>query len=80
MGSRVTGLLEVLLGEKPRLETVARMGTKKTGHHRPVLVGLRSTVAATGVLKKSQTLRNSVKFKRVFLSPDRTVSQRVEQR
>ena len=39
-----------------------------------------SSVAATGVLKKSQALRNSVKFKRVFLSPDRTVIQRVEQR
>lgn len=79
VGSRVTELLDVL-GEKPRLETVKRMGRKTTGHHRPVLVELRSSVAAAGVLKKSQALRNSDKFKRVFISPDRTLAQRVEQR
>ena len=47
---------------------------------RPVLVELRSSVAAFGVLKKSQALRNSDKFKPVFLPPNWTVAQRLEQR
>ena len=41
--SRVTELLEVL-GEKPSTETVTRLGKKKTGKNRPVLVELRSSV------------------------------------
>ena len=42
------------LGDKPLLEEVSRLGKKRTSHHRPVIVKLRTSAAANGVLKKSQ--------------------------
>ena len=68
-----------VLGEKPRPEEVSRMGTKREGQHRPIIVKLRNSAAASGLLRKSQGLRDS-EFKRVFISPDRTVTQRAHQR
>ena len=53
---------------------------KKNYSRKGGLVELLSSVAATGLLKKSQAMRISDKFKRLFLSPDRTVAHRVEQR
>ena len=68
------------LREKPRPEEVSRLGTKSSGRQRPVIVKLRTSAAAAGVLRKSQGLRNSEKFKTVFISPDRTITQRAEHR
>ena len=68
------------LGEKPRPEEVSRLGMKRSGHNRRVIVKLRTSAAAAGVLKKTQGLRNSEKFKTVFISPDRTLTQRAEHR
>ena len=48
--------------------------------HRPVLIKFRNAVAASGVLRKSQGLRTNKTFEKVFISPDRTVAQRVEHR
>lgn len=68
------------LGEKPPFESVLRLGAKKAEYVRPVLVKFRSTAAANAVLKKRQALRNTDKFRTVFVSPDRTKLQRVERR
>ena len=69
VGERVSELFWTL-GEKPRPEEVLRLGKKSIGQHRPVMVKLRTSAAAAGVLKKSQGLRNSEKFRTVFISPD----------
>lgn len=58
--ARVSEILEVV-GEKPRPEAVSRMGNKRTDYNRPVIVKLRNTAAATGVLRKAQGLRNNVR-------------------
>ena len=79
VGERVSELFGKL-GEKPRPEEVLRLGKKSTGQHRPVIVKLRTATAAAGILKKSQGLRNSEKFRSVFISPDRTIAQRAEHR
>ena len=68
------------VGEQPRPEEVLRVGTKRTDYQRPVLVKFRNTTAAAGVLRKSYGLRNSEKFSKVFISPERTIAQRVEHR
>ena len=79
VGERVSELFWTL-GEKPRPEEVLRLDKKSTGQHRPVMVKLRNSAAAARVLKKSQDLRNSEKFRTVFISPDRTIAQRAEHR
>ena len=68
------------VGENPCTDEVIRTGTKRTDYHRPVLVKFRSTAAAAGVLMKSQGLRKSEKFNKVFISPDRTIVLRAEHR
>ena len=67
------------LGEKPRFEAV-RLGKKKDSAVRPVRVVLSSAHSAQTVLVKSRNLRHTDKYKRVFLSPDRTVEERERQR
>ena len=42
-----------ILGDKPLLEEVSRLGKKWSSHHRPVIVKLRTSSVANGVLKKS---------------------------
>ena len=77
--ARVSEVFDVL-GEKPRPDTVSRLGTKREGQQRPVIVKFRSSATASGILKKSQGLRNSERFKRVFISPDRSIAHRVQLR
>ena len=67
------------LGEKPRFEAV-RLGKKKDSVMRPVRVVFTSSQNAQNILVKSRNLRHADKFKRVFLSPDRTVEERERQR
>ena len=42
--ARVSEIFEVV-GEKPRPETLSRMGNKRTDYNRPVIVKLRNTAA-----------------------------------
>ena len=62
--------------EKPRPESVSRVGKKTADINRPVFVKFSSASTAMGILRKSQTLRSTEKFKKVFVSPDRTILQR----
>ena len=78
--SETIGEVFEALGEKPRPESVLRLGTKQKEQIRPVLIKFRTAAAAYGVLKKSQGLRKNDKFMRVYISPDRTKSQRIERR
>ena len=72
-------LLEV--GEKPRV-TVSRIGAKPKDPKkiRPVKVTVGSSVAAAQILAKSRFLSTSKKHSGVFISPDRSPSERVQHR
>ena len=76
---RVAEIFEAV-NEKPRPDTVTRVGNKTTDNNRPVIVKFSSASIAMGILRKSQTLRSTEKFKKVFVSPDRSILQRNKHR
>ena len=68
------------LNVKPRFEA-KRVGTKKPDDlKRPVLIVMKSAAVAREVVAKASKLRESDKFRGVFISPDRTMEQRIAQR
>ena len=81
-GESVTERLDEILdcvGEKPPFEA-DRIGTKKEGAVRPVLVKFRSGAVASWIRRKAGALKSSEKFKSVYICPDRTILQRKEHR
>ncbi len=67
------------LDEKPRIEA-SRLGRKSETGTRPVKVTLSNSTVVRQILQKSRNLRNSKQFEKVFLSPDRTLEQRAQQK
>lgn len=67
------------VGEKPHFEA-ERIGTRREGATRPVLVKFRSGIVAAGIRKKAGILKKSDTFKNVYICPDRTLMQRKEHR
>ena len=67
------------IGEKPKLNAV-RIGKHVQSKVRPVKVTLSSSSAAQNILSRSRMLRQSDSYKTVFLSPDRTVEERIKHR
>ena len=68
------------IGEQPRVEA-SRLGKIVTGGKaRPVKVCFSSSSAASQVLTKARTLKQSEKYNRVFICPDRSPAQRTEHR
>ena len=67
------------LGEKPKLEAI-RLGKKVQSKVRPVKVTLSSSSTVQQILSSSRKLRQSEKYKTVFLSPDRTCEERTKHR
>ena len=66
------------IGEKPKIEA-ARLGKENTdGKIRPVKVTLRSSAAVGQILIKAKQLKNSAKYRSVYISPDRTPEQRLQ--
>ena len=65
------------IGEKPVVTDCCRIGFKrdKTGV-RPVKFTVRSPDVASQLLRKAKLLRSKAGFKSVYISPDRTVSER----
>ena len=68
------------LDEAPVLSEVSRLGRRSDERERPVRVVLRSRETARTILGKSAQLKDSVDFKSVFISPDRTEEERTERR
>jgi hypothetical protein len=66
------------LGEKPKVQAT-RLGKKKSVA-RPVKVTFSSATTVKQILMNSKKLRQIEKYKNVFLSPDRTIDQRVQHR
>ena len=76
---KVSEVFEVL-AEKPKIEAV-RIGLKsKKQAPRPVKVSFSNATIVTQILSKCSALRESDRFKRVFISPDRTPEQRAVHR
>ena len=69
------------IGQKPKLEA-QRIGKKKTdgATTRPVKVCVSSSLIVQQILANARNLRQSTKFKTVFLSPDRSPEQRESRR
>ena len=69
------------IGQKPKLEA-QRIGKKKTdgATTRPVKVCVSSSLIVQQILANARNLRQSRKFKTVFLSPDRSPEQRESRR
>ena len=79
ISSKVNEVLEEL-GEKPKVEAV-RIGLKaKKQTPRPVKVSVSNTIVVTKILSRARKLRDSQRFKMVFISPDRTPDQRAAHR
>ena len=76
--SRLEGVFEEL-GEKPCTEA-SRVGIKNNGKERPVKVKLSNSELIQQILAKAKKLRQSVKYKEVYICPDRTVDQRRNKR
>lgn len=66
------------MDEKPKFEAF-RIGVKidSDTHVRPVMVKLRNRATTQQLLKKASALRKVERFKRVYVSPDRTPEQRI---
>ena len=74
------------IGLKPTIVQVSRTGnckksdaSKKTSA-RPVKISLFSASTASQILAQARKLRHSEKFSKVFLSPDRSIEDRVKQK
>ena len=71
------------LGEKPTFEA-SRIGAKSSKDAkkpiRPVKVTLASSTIVKQILGRARALRHSELFKEVFISPDRSVEQRQQQK
>ena len=70
------------LGEKPKIEA-SRIGLKsseKKPGSRPVKITVTNSTIVQQIMSKARNLRNSDSFKDVFIRPDRSVEQRLQQR
>ena len=74
--------VEVLetLEEKPKVETVGRIGAVKVGYRRPVRIVFRNSEIVHQILLKSKKLKNIANFRSVFLAPDRCPEERKKHR
>ena len=66
--------------EKPQISGCVRLGEIKPGVVRPLRFRVRSQDNVYQILRKASTLRNFEDCKKVFLSPDRTVEERVSRK
>ena len=66
--------------EKPQISGCVRLGQIKPGVVRPLRFRVRSQDNVYQILRKASTSRNFEDLKKVFLSPDRTVEERVSRK
>ena len=68
------------IGEKPRVTDCRRIGRYQAEAVRPVRLTLSSASVAGQIRRKGKLLRDTVDFKTVYLSPDRTLTEREERK
>ena len=78
MTSAVTEVFQQF-NEKPKFEA-ARIGIKRTEKHRPIKVSVSSSSVVHQILLKSKDLRNSGRFRKVFIDLDRSPEERQQQK
>ena len=76
---KITAILDKL-DEKPQISGCTRIGQIKPGKVRPLKFRVRNQETVFQILRKATTLRSLEDCKTVFLSPDRTVEERVSRR
>ena len=76
---KITTILDKI-DEKPQISGCVRIGQIKPGKVRPLKFKVRNQETVYQILRKATTLRNLEGCKKVFLSPDRTVEERVSRR
>ena len=76
----VDSKVKLLLGklnEKPHTSDCRRIGQNKPGIPRPIRFKVTSSDTVYQILRKAKLLKDAEGFERVFISPDRTVEERV---
>ena len=76
MDSKVKLLLEKL-DERPHTSDCCRLGQNKPGIPRPIRFKVRTSDLAYQILRKAKQLKETAGYERVFISPDRTVEERI---
>ena len=76
--TKVVGILEQL-EEKPRITGCRRIGQRVLGvsTKRPIIFSVKSTDIVYQILKKAKRLKDIEGFKTVYISPNRTIEERV---
>ena len=74
--NKVKLLLEKL-EEKPHTANCCRIGQSKPGISRPIRFKVQSSDSVYQILRKAKQLRDTEGYERVFISPDRTVEERI---
>ena len=69
-----------VMGEKPRVVEAVRLGQRETNKSRPIRARFGSSESAHQILRRASTLKQSEEYSSVYISPDRTLKQRVERR
>ena len=80
LSEKICDLFETM-GEKPRTEAyrIGKLSAEKTSP-RPVKVTMTSSSSVHQLLDKAKRLKTSSKYQKVFLSPDRSLSERASHR
>ena len=74
--TKVNLLLENL-EEKPQTADCCRIGRSQPGMPRPIRFKVKSSESVYQILRKAKQLKEIEGYKRVFISPDRTVEERI---
>ena len=74
----VQEVFEALGCDEVELDALYRLGRIVSGKSRPIKVTLSTRKAKADIMRKSRALRDSSKFKRVFISNDKTKFQQLE--
>ena len=69
-----------VMGEKPRVVEVVRLGRRETDKSRPIKARFCSSECAHQILRRASTLKQSEEYSSVYISPDRTLEERAERR
>ena len=72
----VDSILEVVAEKKVKFEIKNRMGAKEDGKVRPIQVRLKEGSDKELILSGSNKLKGHQHYKRIYIQPDRTASQR----
>ena len=74
--SKVAGILEQL-EEKPLITGCRRIGQRVTGSTRPLIFSVKSTDIVYQILKKAKRLKDIDGFRTVYISPNRSLDERI---